>query len=128
MLGDEGSGDTGERYRSEQGLRSWSRDMLEELGASRKRAIAWKRNSGPESKGIHLADVWLEEFRKKYPDYKSSRKNLFRKFKWWKIRQAGAKQAVVEPVKSQEVSKEVFQEVKAILESSQIVLPPFLSR
>jgi len=131
VLGDDSSDDTGERYRSLQGLRSWSKEMLDELGISRKRAIAWKRMAGPEAKGIHLADIWLQEFKNKFPDYKSSRKNLFRKYKWWKSKQQIVGAAPKPPssdLKIQpEVSKEVFLEIKAILESSQIVLPPFVS-
>jgi len=127
VLGDETAGDTGERYRSLQGLRSWSKDMLEELSLSRKRAIAWKRMAGPEGKGIHLADIWLQEFKNKFPDYKSSRKNLFRKYKWWKAKQQNTTAPPVEVNVQPEVSKEVFLEIKAILESSQIVLPPFVS-
>ena len=33
------------------------------------------------SVGQVLGEVWLQEFQKVYPDYRSSKKNLFRKYK-----------------------------------------------
>ena len=81
--------DTGEKYRGESGLRTWTRQMLDELVASRKRAIGRKKSvGGGVNFGKLLGDLWLEEFRSAYPDYKSSKKNLFRKYKWWRQRRA----------------------------------------
>ena len=81
--------DTGEKYRGESGLRTWTRQMLDELVASRKRAIGRKKSvGGGVNFGKLLGDLWLEEFRSAYPDYKSSKKNLFRKYEWWRQRQA----------------------------------------
>ena len=74
--------DTGEKYRGEAGLRTWTMPMLEELVGSRKRAIGRRKIGGQGgSVGQVLGEVWLQEFQKVYPDYRSSKKNLFRKYK-----------------------------------------------
>ena len=63
--------------------------MLDELVASRKQAIGRKKSvGGGVNFGNLLGDLWLEEFRSAYADYKSSMKNLFRKYKWWPQRRA----------------------------------------
>ena len=38
-----------------------------------------------------LTELWYEEFLKLHPDYKSSKKNLWRKYKWYKSRMAEVK-------------------------------------
>jgi len=69
--------DTGEKYRGEAGLRTWTMPMLEELVSSRKRAIN-RRKFGSQcgNVGQVLGEVWLQEFQKVYPDYRSSKKTF----------------------------------------------------
>ena len=116
--------DTGEKYRGATGLRSWTTPMLQELLDSRRRAIHRRKMGGGNT--AVLGDIWLEEFRAVYPDYRSSKKNLFRKFKWWRSkrqeerREGGARER-------RTISQELYQEVRALLESSQVILPPFVS-
>ena len=116
--------DTGEKYRGATGLRSWTTPMLQELLDSRRRAIHRRKMGGGNT--AVLGDIWLEEFRAVFPDYRSSKKNLFRKFKWWRSkrqeerREGGARER-------RTISQELYQEVRALLESSQVILPPFVS-
>merc|ERR1719234_2049915 len=116
--------DTGEKYRGATGLRSWTTPMLQELLDSRRRAIHRRKMGGGNT--AVLGDIWLEEFRAVHPDCRSSKKNLFRKFKWWRSkrqeerREGGARER-------RTISEELYQEVRALLESSQVILPPFVS-
>ena len=116
--------DTGEKYRGATGLRSWTTPMLQELIDSRRRAIHRRKMGGGNT--AVLGDIWLEEFRAVYPDYRSSKKNLFRKYKWWRSkrqeerREGGARER-------RTISQELYQEVRALLESTQVILPPFVS-
>jgi len=123
--------DTGEKYRGEAGLRTWTMPMLEELVASRKRAIGRRKIGGQGgSVGQVLGEVWLQEFQKVYPDYRSSKKNLFRKYKWWKQKRAEAgktggtrtgKRILVEE------DGELFKEIAKGLAENTVKLPPFVS-
>lgn len=74
-----------------------------------------------------LGDVWLEEFRTTYPDYRSSKKNLFRKYKWWRSRKQEGRREGGAGREQRQVSGQLYQEVRALLESSQVILPPFVS-
>ena len=118
--------DTGEKYRGESGLRTWTRQMLDELVASRKRAIT-RRKMG--SSGQLLGDIWLEEFRSEYPDYRSSKKNLFRKYKWWRQRRAEMEKDVSRTVGKINIAEEevLFSELSRSLSQTSVELPPFVS-
>ena len=122
--------DTGEKYRGESGLRTWTRQMLDELVASRKRAIGRKKSvGGGVNFGKLLGDLWLEEFRRVYPDYKSSKKNLFRKYKWWRQRRAETEKDVTRIIPKVELDEEsvLFSELKRSLSENTVTLPPFVS-
>ena len=118
--------DTGEKYRGESGLRTWTRQMLDELVASRKRAIT-RRKMGPS--GQLLGDIWLDEFRQVYPDYRSSKKNLFRKYKWWRQRRAEMEKDVSRTVGKINIAEEtvLFSELSRSLSETSVELPPFVS-
>ena len=117
--------DTGEKYRGESGLRTWTRQMLDELVASRKRAITRRKMEG----GKLLGDIWLDEFRMVYPDYKSSKKNLFRKYKWWRQRRAEMEKDVSRTVGKINIAEEtvLFSELSRSLSETTVELPPFVS-
>ena len=122
--------DTGEKYRGESGLRTWTRQMLDELVASRKRAIGRKKSvGGGVNFGKLLGDLWLEEFRSAYPDYKSSKKNLFRKYKWWRQRRAEMERDGAKMVPKVELTEDsvLFVELKKSLSENSVTLPPFVS-
>ena len=129
VLNDE-TEDTGEKYRGDAGLRTWTREMLEELTASRKRAIGRKKSSGGgANQGKLLGDLWLEEFRAVYPDYRSSKKNLFRKYKWWRQRRAetereGGRAAARVSLEQEPV---LVAELRRSLSENTVTLPPFVS-
>ena len=117
--------DTGEKYRGESGLRTWTRQMLDELVASRKRAITRRKMEG----GKLLGDIWLDEFRLVYPDYKSSKKNLFRKYKWWRQRRAETEKDESKMMPKVDLDAEgvLFSELKKSLCENSVTLPPFVS-
>ena len=118
--------DTGEKYRGESGLRTWTKQMLDELVASRKRAIT-RRKMAPS--GQLLGDIWLDEFRQVYPDYRSSKKNLFRKYKWWRQRRAEMEKDVSRTVGKINIAEEtvLFSELSRSLSETSVELPPFVS-
>ena len=128
LILNESNEDTGEKYRGESGLRTWTRQMLEELVASRKRAIGRKKMTGTNF-GKLLGDLWLEEFRSVYPDYRSSKKNLFRKYKWWRQRRAEMEKDAIKSAPKIPIDKDsvLFVELKRSLSESTVELPPFVS-
>ena len=100
---------------------------------------------------VNLSDLWYTEFLKCHPDYKSSKKNLWRKYKWYKLRMSEVKKEengeidevkdeipsivtikdeckqTAEPamplLKMKNVRKDVFHNLKAVLEEARIFLP-----
>lgn len=51
---------------------------------------------------FNLTDIWHEEFLKLHPDYKSSKKNLWRKYRWYKNRMSiGEDQKPADNIKSE---------------------------
>ena len=123
----ESSEDFGEKYRGESGLKHWTRAMLEELVMSRQRAITRKRMK--MTGGQLLGDIWLEEMRKYYPDYKSSKKMLFRKYKWWRQRRAEMSKFINKnsPVVTIEEDSVLVLELRKSLTENSVELPPFVS-
>jgi hypothetical protein len=99
--------------------RKWTAAMLAELEPSRQRALARKRKLGPNCV-VGLGDFWLGEFRVRFPDYRGSKKQLLKQYR----RLKGSEEQGGETV---EISNETYEEVKAILESRQVMLPPFVS-
>ena len=69
-------------------FRTWTQEMIDNMLKTRRMAIARKKRileTNP-SDVINITDYWYEEFVKLHPDYKSTKKNLWRKYKWYKSR------------------------------------------
>ncbi len=67
--------------------RTWSQEMMDNLVKTRKLALARKQKLLEQGKlDVQLLDIWYEEFLKLHPDYKSTKKNLMQKFKWYRAR------------------------------------------
>ena len=135
-------------------FRTWTQDMIDDMLKTRKMAIARKKKileSNP-SDIINITDYWYDEFVKLHPDYKSTKKNLWRKYKWYKSRisdptedkeeaeggkadkadKAGqperdekenAQKEAQEPIKLKTIRKDMFHFIKTVLEASKIFLP-----
>ena len=101
---------------------------MEELVASRKRAIGRKKMTGTNI-GKLLGDLWLEEFRSVFPDYRSSKKNLFRKYKWWRQRRAEMEKDTIKSAPKIAIDKDsvLFLELKKSLSENTMELSPFVS-
>jgi hypothetical protein len=104
--------------------RQWTAAMLAELEPARQRALVRKRQLGPDCT-VALSDFWLGEFRVRFPEYRGSKKNLVKQLRRLKGHQHG--QQADHGGADVEISNEAYEEVKAILESSQVILPPFVS-
>ena len=99
--------------------RKWTAAMLAELEPARQRALAKKRQLGPDC-AVAMGDFWLGEFRVRFPEYRGSKKQLLKQYRRLKsVSEQGGE--------SIEISNETYEEVKAILESRQVLLPPFVS-
>ncbi len=105
--------------------RQWTAAMLAELEPARQRALVRKRQLGPDCT-VALSDFWLGEFRVRFPEYRGSKKNLVKQLRRLKGHQQHG-QADLHGGADVEISNEAYEEVKAILESSQVILPPFVS-
>lgn len=98
--------------------RNWSVEMLNELGPARRRAVYRKRIFQLNNQSIQLGDLWLEEFKLKFPNYKASKKQLIKKYKWWRTKQNSSMPEHFE------VSGQLYLEIKGILEGKNLILPP----
>ena len=141
-------------------FRTWTQEMIDDMLTTRKIALAKKKklNGGNNNRNksdhvVTLTDIWYEEFLKLHPTYSSTKKNLWRKYKWYKSRMAQVSGEETEmaarsfevktetetpvasissrrsseqqqPVlKMRAVRKDVFHYLKAVLEESRIFLP-----
>ena len=117
-------------------FRTWTQEMINDMLKTRKIALNRKRQQESFSKEpANLTDLWYEEFLKLYPDYKSSKKNLWRKYKWYKSRMGSTsnleeqpmdveEQQPVQPIlRMKNIRKDVFSYLKAVLEEARIFLP-----
>ena len=79
-------------------FRTWTQEMIDDMLYTRKIAISKKkkRTEKNPSDPITITDLWYDEFLKFHPDYKSTKKNLWRKYKWYTTR-----------IKSDSISQEV---------------------
>ena len=64
--------------------------MIDNMLKTRKIALTKRKQQG-KSDMHNLTELWYEEFVKLHPEYKSSKKNLWRKYKWYKARMAEVK-------------------------------------
>jgi hypothetical protein len=129
--------------------RTWSQPMMDDLLATRKSAMGRKQKLAECGQPCDLLDLWHEEFVKLHPEYKSTKKNLMQKYKWYRSRMRKKSQdQPVQPVKMEPTSmysaenyhhkphlsqhppikirnirKDVFLHIKALMEESRIFLP-----
>lgn len=138
-------------------FRTWTQEMIDNMLKTRKIALLKKKKmgitiagSGGKSDLVTLTEIWHEEFLKLHPDYKSSKKNLWRKYKWYKSRMAemapeDRTHELVDEMSSyhqqqqdinlefeqnqqpllrmKNIRKDVFSYIKAVLQESRIYLP-----
>ena len=117
-------------------FRTWTQEMINDMLKTRKIALNRKRKVEESfGKEANLTDLWYEEFLKLHPDYKSSKKNLWRKYKWYKSRVSNSLedqpmdieenvQPVQQPIlRMKNIRKDVFSYLKAVLEEARIFLP-----
>ena len=131
-------------------LRTWTQSMIDDMNLTRKIALTKKKKRLEDnpSDSTPMAEIWYQEFMKLHPEYKSTKKNLWRKYKWYRSRmeqdkgvdQSSPKKEekveVVKEVKVEEkqpllrmksIRKDVFTYLKSVLEEPRIFLPPKLS-
>jgi len=73
-------------------FRTWTQAMIDDMMATRKIALIKKKKrlEADTTDTVPMAEIWYEEFMKLQPDYKSTKKNLWRKYKWYKSRMGQA--------------------------------------
>jgi hypothetical protein len=69
-------------------FRTWTQEMIDDMLKTRKIAIGKKKKRTEKNPcdPITITDLWYDEFLKCHPDYKSTKKNLWRKYKWYTSR------------------------------------------
>jgi len=69
-------------------FRTWTQEMIDDMLKTRKIAICKKKKRTEKNPcdPITITDLWYDEFLKCHPDYKSTKKNLWRKYKWYTSR------------------------------------------
>ena len=69
-------------------FRTWTQAMIDDMMSTRKVAMAMKKKrlEQDHTDALPMTEIWYEEFMKLQPDYKSTKKNLWRKYKWYKSR------------------------------------------
>jgi hypothetical protein len=87
-------------------FRTWTQAMIDDMMSTRKVALVKKKRrlEADPADALPLAEIWYEEFLKLHPDYRSTKKNLWRKYKWYKSRM-GQDKIEASPKKA-EVKKE----------------------
>ena len=79
--------------------------MIDNMLITRDIAVARKKEEKGGETGLNMADIWFDEFLKLHPDYKSSKKNLWRKYKWYKSRMSQVEKDNQENMSDTESSK-----------------------
>ena len=88
--------------------------MIDNMLITRDIAVARKKEEKGGETGLNMTDIWFDEFLKLHPDYKSSKKNLWRKYKWYKSRMSQVEKdnqenmSDTESSKGWKISKRVF--------------------
>ena len=69
-------------------FRTWTQEMIDDMLKTRSIAIAKKKTRSQKDPcdPITITDLWYDEFLKCHPNYKSTKKNLWRKYKWYMSR------------------------------------------
>ena len=85
-------------------FRTWTQEMIDDMLKTRKIAISKKKQRSEKNPAdpITITDLWYDEFLKCHPDYKSTKKNLWRKYKWYtsRIKDNSATQRASSPYNS----------------------------
>ena len=153
---DEDGGGGGSSAKKSKSLvfRTWTQAMIDDMMTTRKVAIAMKKKrlEDDPTDSLPMAEIWYEEFMKLHPDYKSTKKNLWRKYKWYKLRMGQerpnefspkkeAKPVIAVPLKFEDtkpssdeakqpllrmksIRRDVFSYLKSVMEEPRIFLPP----
>ena len=67
--------------------RTWSKEMIDSMVKTRRIAIEKKKRMGIASrKSFQLVDLWHTEFTAMHPDFKCTKRNLLRKYNWYRNR------------------------------------------
>lgn len=67
--------------------RTWSKEMIDNMVKTRRIAIEKKKRMGIASrKSFQLVDLWHTEFTAMHPDFKCTKRNLLRKYNWYRNR------------------------------------------
>ena len=134
--------------------RTWSKEMIDSMVKTRRIAIEKKKRMGIASrKSFQLVDLWHTEFTAVHPDFKCTKRNLLRKYNWYRNRnkfpdaadgggddggdrsaapsaadvkmEEEAKKAVQvgNIIRIKAIRKDVFLHIKSLMEESRIFLP-----
>ena len=134
--------------------RTWSKEMIDSMVKTRRIAIEKKKRMGIASrKSFQLVDLWHTEFTAMHPDFKCTKRNLLRKYNWYRNRnkfpdaadgggdengdrsaapsaadvkrEEEAKKAVQvgNIIRIKAIRKDIFLHVKSLMEESRIFLP-----
>ena len=67
--------------------RTWSKEMIDNMVKTRRIGIEKKKRMGIASrKSFQLVDLWHTEFTAMHPDFKCTKRNLLRKYNWYRNR------------------------------------------
>ncbi len=68
-------------------FRTWSQEMMDNLIKTRRLALSKKQRLLEQGRhDVQLLDIWYDEFLQLHPEYKSTKKNLMQKYKWYRSR------------------------------------------
>eukprot|EP00094_Tigriopus_californicus_P000517 TCALIF_00501-PA protein Name:"Protein of unknown function" AED:0.04 eAED:0.04 QI:0/0.6/0.33/0.83/0.8/0.66/6/209/2301 len=122
--------------------RTWTKQMIESMLQARKKALLLKKDSAPVKKSASLLDIWYDEFKKLHPESNCTKRNLWRKYKWYlkKVNNSGsdlgssielANQHSMESHQTYQnihIRKDVTIHIKTLMEEARIFLPPKLPK
>ena len=134
-------------------FRTWSQEMIDDMIRTRKvaRDRVEKQTKATVRNTTQILDEWWREFSKLYPDYKCSRRNLWRKFRWYRDRVqkqkkstnavevgsviedsqppvSGAQPEEKPKVEVPSIRRDVYLYIKEVMEKSRIYLPKKLPK
>eukprot|EP00095_Tigriopus_kingsejongensis_P008318 snap_masked-scaffold871_size86487-processed-gene-0.14 protein:Tk08318 transcript:snap_masked-scaffold871_size86487-processed-gene-0.14-mRNA-1 annotation:"conserved hypothetical protein" len=117
--------------------RSWTKDKIDDLLKTRKKAQGLKKLGEMRS----VLDIWYSEFSQLYPNFSCTKKNLLRKFKWYRSRVARGEATrghIKEALQAAEdakghshamaIRKDVALHIKKLMEEARIFLPTKLPK
>lgn len=122
--------------------RTWTKKMIESMLQTRKKALLIKKELTPVKKSASLLEIWHEEFKKLHPESNCTKRNLWRKYKWYltKVSCSGSdlgssielvNQHSMESHQTYQnihIRKDVTIHIKTLMEEARIFLPPKLPK